>query len=191
MRQLAVNKRIVVGLSIMSIVTVGVAAAAFLWQTETGTIDYWLNDTIRYQLINDQWETVDYSTNATSSGLTIPVYCRNDGTSPASFSLTILFTNAVYKGSPAIPGTIVTWEAINDTAANYSFNLSPNEMKSIDVSFMIENNTESFTIRLLLDSNQNLRAEPAQKGSQPWQTVYRTLYFGQIEKNVYTPAHIS
>lgn len=186
------NKRAVLGLSIALVAITAVALVTLLWQTQTGTIDYWFDNTLEYQMVNGQWETVNFSTNVTSPGINIPINCRNDGSSTASFDLIISFTNAVYGGSSDIPRTMIMWGIINDTAAKYSFIVSPHETQSINVSFAIDNNAQHFTVSLSFESSQLLlHAESAQKGSQPWQVVYRSLYYGRIGNNAYAPALIS
>jgi len=158
---------------------------------ETGTIDYWLDNTLDYQMVNGQWQTVNTATNSTSPGLQMPINARNDGISTASFDLIISFTNAFYGGSSAIPRIMIAWDKINDTSANYSFNLSPHQTQSINVSFAIDNNMNEFRIGLSFESNQSLLAEPSQKGSQPWEVVYRQLYFHESADNSYAPGLIS
>ena len=185
------KKRTVVILGIVLFAIAAASLAAFLWQMENGTIDYWLNDTLKYQLVEGQWQTVDYATNITSPGIYNTINCRNDGSTTASFDLTISFKNAVYGGSSDIPRTMIMWEKINDTAAKYSFNVSPHQTQSINVSFLISNNTQNFNIALSLQSSQPLHVESAQKGTYPWQTVYRTLFYGQSSNNTYWAAHIS
>ncbi len=157
----------------------------------SGTIDYWLDNTFEYQMVNGQWETMNSATNATSPGINIPMNCRNDGSSTASFDLIISFTNAVYGGSSNIPRTMIMWNKINDTSAKYSFNIGPHETQSINVSFAIDNNTDHFAVSLSFESSQKLHVESAQKGSAPWQVVYRTLYYGRTGSNLFAPAQIS
>jgi hypothetical protein len=178
-------------LLIITLVALTIVSLAFIWQWESGTIDYWLEDTMKYQLINGQWQSVNYATNASSLGIYIPVHCRNDGFSVASFDLIISFKNAIYNGSTDEPKTLIAWEKINDTTAKYSYMVNPHSSQSINVSFQIENETKGFVVSLAFQSNQLLQVESAQKGSQPWQTVYRTLYFGQSVNNTYVAAHIS
>ena len=131
------------------------------------------------------------ATNATSQGINIPMNCRNDGSSTASFDLIISFSNAVYGGSSDIPRTMIMWNKINDTSAKYSFNVGPHQTQNINVSFAIENNTDHFAVSLSFESSQHLQVESAQKGSQPWQVVYRTLYYNRIGDGPFTPAMIS
>ena len=188
------NKRVVLGLSVALIAIATVALVILFSQTRNeaaGTIDYWLDNTFKYQMVNGQWETMNSATNATSPGINIPINCRNDGSSTASFDLIISFSNAVYGGSSDIPRTMIMWNKINETAAKYSFNVSPNETQSINVSFAIDNNTDHFAVSLSFESSQKLHAESAQKGSQPWQVVYRTLYYNRIGDGPFTPAMIS
>ena len=185
------KKRTVVILGIVLIAIAAVSLAAFLWQMENGTIDYWLNDTLKYQLVHSQWQTVDYTTNETSLGIHNTINCRNDGSTTASFNLTISFKNAIYGGSSDIPRTMIMWRKISDTSAQYSFNVSPHQTQSINVSFSIANSTQTFNIALSFQSNQPLHIESAQNGTQPWQTVYRSLFYGQISNNTYVAAHIS
>jgi hypothetical protein len=184
------KKRTVVILGIVLIAIAASSVAAFVWQI--GTIDYWLNDTLVYQLVNGQWQTVDYATNDTSPGIHNTINCRNDGFTTASFDLTISFKNAIYIGSPDTPtATITTWNKISDTTASYSFIVPPHSTQSIIVNFQIANNTQNFNISLSFNSGQSLHVESAQKGAQPWQTVYRTLFYGQGSNNTYVAAHIS
>jgi hypothetical protein len=185
------NKRVVLVLSIALIAVTTVTYVTLFWQTQAGTIDYWLDNNFEYQQVNGQWETINFATNATSPGINIPINCRNDDASSASFDLIISFTNAVYKGSANIPRTMIMWRIINDTAANYSFNVGPHETQNINVSFAIDNNTDHFAVNLSFESKQFLQVESAQKGSQPWQTVYRSLFYGRIGSNPYHPAMIS
>jgi hypothetical protein len=163
---------------------------AFLWQWRSGTIDYWLEDTMKYQLVDGQWESVNYATNISAPGLLVPIHVRNDGLATASFDLMISFKNAIYNGSSDNQTVMVAWEKINNTAARYYFTINPHRSQEINVYFQIENQTESFIIGLTFQSHQLLQAESAQKGSQPWQTVYRTLYFERADLNSYLAAHI-
>jgi len=188
------NRRTVLGLSITVIAIAAVAFVILSWQTQqaaAGTIDYWLDNTFQYQLVNGQWETINSATNATSPGINIPINCRNDGSSTVSFDLIISFTNAVYGGSSEFPRTMIMWSKINDTAANYSFIVSPHQTQNINVSFAIDDNTDHFTVSLSFESSQHLKTESAQKGTQPWQVVYRTLYYNRIGNSAFAPAMIS
>jgi hypothetical protein len=182
------KRKVLLVLALTTIITV---AFALFWQWESGTIDYWLEDAMKYQIVDGRWETVNCSTGAISPGIFIPINCRNDGFTTASFDLIISFKNAIYKGSPDNPKLMIDWEKINDTVAKYSYTLSPHATQSVNVYFQIENETDTFEVRLAFQSNQLLRVESAQKGSQPWQTVYRTLYFGKADTNSYLAAHIS
>lgn len=145
---------------------------------------------MKYQLVDGQWESVNYAKNTSAPGLFVPIYARNDGLATASFDLIISFKNAIYNGSSDDQRVMVAWQKINDTAAIYSFTLSPHRSQEINVHFQIENQTETFIIELTFQSNQMLQVESAQKGSQPWQTVYRTLYFGRADLNSYLASHI-
>ena len=188
------NKRVVLGLSVALIAIATVALVILFSQTRNeaaGTIDYWLDNTFKYQMVNGQWETMNSATNATSPGINIPINCRNDGSSTASFDLIISFSNAVYGGSSDIPRTMIMWRIINDTSANYSFNVGPHEIQSINVSFAIDNNTDHFAVSLSFESSQHLQVESAQKGNFPWQVVSRTLFYGKIGNNPFAPALIS
>ncbi len=184
------KKWVVLGLSVALVAIVAVALVVLFWQPQKGTIDFWLDHTLEYQVVNGQWETIDLATNATSPGLQIPINARNDGSSTASFDLIVSFTNAVYGGSSDVPRTMIMWSKINDTSAKYSFIVSPHQTQSINVSFSIGDNIDHFTVRLFFESSQPLHVEPAQKGSQPWQTVYRSLYFGRTGENAFAPALI-
>ncbi len=184
------KKRTVLGLSVTIIAIIAIVLILF-WQTQIGTIDYWLGNTLEYQKVDGQWETVNFTNNGTSPGINIPIYCRNDGFSTASFDLIISFTNAIYGGSSDTPRTMIMWGKINDTAARYSFTVSPHQTQSINVSFAIDSSTQSFSVSLSFESTQLLRVESAQKGSVPWDVVYRSLSYSQIGNNTYVPALIN
>jgi hypothetical protein len=185
------KKRTVVILGTILIAIVAISIAAFVWQIEKGTINYWLNDTLQYKLVDGKWQTIDYLTNQNSTGIYQTIYCRNDGYANASFDLIISFHNGLYLGSSDNPKTAILWSKINNTQGKYSFNISPHTTQRINVAFQISNGTQDFDINLLFQSNQPLRVESAQYGSQPWETYYRTLYYGQASKNTYVAAHIS
>jgi hypothetical protein len=182
------KKRTVVILGIVLIAIAAISVAAFVWQM--GTVNYWLNDTLMYQLVNGEWQTIDYSTNQKSTGIYQTIYCRNDGTTTASFDLIISFHNAFYLGSSDNPKTTISWNKINNTQAKYSFNVPPHTTQNINVAFQI-NETQNFAIDLSFQSNQPLKVESAQYGSQPWETFYRRLMYGQTNENTYVAAHIS
>ncbi len=179
------KKRTTVFFGFVLIVIAAASLVAFLWQNEKGTINYWLNDKLEYQLVNGQWQTVDYSTNQTSAGIHQTINCRNDGSTAASFDLIISFQNAIYLGSSDSQRPPVMWTKINDTEAKYSFMVSLHSTQSIDVSFQISNGTQAFSVSLLFQSSQPLDIESAQNGSQPWQAVYRTLYYSQSNNNTF------
>jgi hypothetical protein len=185
------KKRTVVILGIVLIAIAAISVASFVWQIEKGTVNYWLNDTLKYQLVNGEWQTIDYSTNQNSTGIHQTIYCRNDGFTTASFDLIIAFQNAVYSGSSDTPRTTIMWNKINDGEAKYSFIVSPYTTQSINVSFQIINGTRGFVVSLSFQDNRSLHVESAQYGSQPWETFYRTLYYGQASNNTYVAAHIS
>ena len=183
------KKRTVVTLGIVLIAIAAISVAAYVWQM--GTVNYWLNDTLMYQLVNGEWQTIDYSTNQNSTGMYQTIYCRNDGSTTASFDLTISFQNAIYSGSSDTPRTTITWNKINDSEAKYSFSVSPHTTQSINVSFQIVNVTRGFVVSLSFQNSQSLHVESAQYGSQPWETFYRTLNYGQTSENTYVAVHIS
>jgi len=187
------KKRTVVILGFVSIAIATISVAALVWQMEKGTVNYWLNDTLQYQLVNGEWQTIDYSTNQNSTGIYQTIYCRNDGFTSASFDLVIAFQNAAYLGSSDTPRTTwpISWNKINDSEAKYSFIVSPHTTQSINVSFQIINQTKGFVVSLSFQNNQSLHVESAQYGSQPWETFYRTLYYGRAGNNMYVAAHIS
>ncbi len=188
------KKKAVLGLSAALIALAAVAFVILFWQSQNGTdgtIDYWLDNTLGYRMVNGQWETINLASNATSPGANILINCRNDGSSRASFDLIISFANAVYGGSSNIPRTMIMWNKINDTSAKYSFIVSPHQTQSINVSFAIKDNTDDFTVSLSFESSQPLKVESAQKGSQPWQVVYRSLYYGRTGDDSFVPAMIS
>jgi len=185
------KKRKVAILGIVLIAIAAISVAAFVWQIENGTVNYWLNDTLKYELVNGEWQTIDYSTSQNSTGIYQTIYCRNDGSTTASFDLIISFQNAIYAGSSDTPRTTIMWNKINDSEAKYSFMVPPYTTQSINVSFQISNGTQGFVVSLSFQNSQSLHVESAQYGSQPWQTFYRTLYYGQASNNTYVAAHIS
>lgn len=184
------NKKMLLAVAVIAITALTIFAL-FVY-TQIASIDFWLDDTYEYKRTNAQWETVNYATNATSEGIYIPINCRNDGSATGTFALVISFNHATYSGSNAPQRPLIAWDKINETTAKYYFILKPNETQSINIYFSIDNETQNFSIMLSLESSQTfLRVESAQRGSQPWQVVYRALFYGLTDANTYLPAHIS
>jgi uncharacterized membrane protein len=118
----------------------------------------------------------------------MPITCKNNGAMDGTFNLIITFTNASFLTTTPQP-----YQIINDTSAKFTFTLHEGEKQVTNVHFSIDNGTDSFTILLSLESNQNiLRVENAQKGEIAWQGVYRFLYYNWASNaQLYAPALIA
>jgi hypothetical protein len=174
---------------LLSAILIAVITTSILlfWFEGVASIDYWLDNTYQYQKVGDQWIIKNFEANS-SNGIFIPINCKNNGAMDGTFDLFVTFTNASFLTATPQPNQI-----LNDTSAKFTFTLHGGEKRTTEVYFSIENNTDKFTISLSLESKQSpLRIENAQKGEQPWQRVYRALYYSWIPKEkLFAPVQIA
>jgi hypothetical protein len=169
------------------LIVVITASTLLFWFEGVASIDYWLDNTYQYQKVGDQWIIKNFEANS-SNGIFIPINCKNSGALDGTFDLIVTFTNASFLTATPQPHQI-----LNDTSAKFTFTLHGREKQITNVYFSIDNNTDKFTISLSLESNQSpLRIENAQKSENPWQRVYRTLYYSWIpDEQLFAPAQIA
>ncbi len=172
-------------LSIILVAIVATAGSSLFSTNPTAHINPWIDTYYRYEKAGGQWVTHNSVNNNTSEGLFIPVNCKNNGATVATFNITVEFEGASFLTKTAQP----YWQ-INSTAARFAFTLNVGEQQTADVYFQIDENTDHFTISLSVETNQNnLLVEPVRKENTFF--GYKQLYYVWVpEYNLYAPALI-
>lgn len=172
-------------LSIILIAIVATASSSIFSVTPIAYINPWMDTYYRYEKIDGSWVTHNSKTNDTMPFLFVPVNCKNNGATDATFNITIAFEGALFSTSTPTP----YWQ-INNTAAKFEFALKVGEQQTIPVYFQIDEKSGYFHISLSLDTDQNnLFVEPVRKENTFY--GYKQLYYVWLpEYGIYAPALI-
>jgi hypothetical protein len=172
-------------LSIILIAIIATAGSSLFSANPIAYINPWMDTYYHYEKIGDFWVTHNIKTNYTMSVLFIPVNCKNNGATTATFNITITFEGALFSTNTPQP----YWQ-INSTAASFEFTLKVGEQQTTPVHFQIDGNADRFIISLSLDTDQNnLFIEPVRKENTFY--GYKQLYYIWVpEYSIYAPALI-
>jgi hypothetical protein len=136
------NKQFAVAILIISIVLI----ATFLIIYEENQAPANENQAIIYYSLS----TTPYFFNSTGTKNYIVIYSANTGKTTGDFSLVIKFVNATFSTITEQPYT-----QINTTLAEFKWDLNAGDSVSKDVYFSINSTVASFSISLLIHSNQS------------------------------------
>lgn len=135
------NKQLAAVISIVIIVS----AAAFLVIYEDHQSALIANEPVIYYSLSGT--PIFFNTTGTQNNIT--VYYANSGKSVGDFDLTIKFVNATFSST-----TQQSYTMINAASAKFSWDLTPGNFGSENVSFSINPNVDGFSISLSIHSNQ-------------------------------------
>ena len=172
-------------LSIILVAIVATAGSSLFSVNPTVYINPWIDTYYRYEKTGGQWVTYNSENNHTTTGLFMPVNCKNNGATTATFNITVSFAGASFS-----PDTKQPYWQINSTAASFALTLRVGEQQTTDVHFQIDENTDHFSIALSVETGQdNLFVEPVRKANTFF--GYKQLYYIWVpEHSVYAPALI-